>query len=365
MIPLLAARISPGALDFVAEVLASGYVGHGTVVADFKDELAAWLMCDADRLVLTNSCTSALYLAVLLAGAHRIVTTPMTFIATAAAICHAGAVPVWVDCEPHSCQMSVQLAVDSRRPRPVLAVAWAGWSPRLDALRETTFRYSAPVILDAAQALGAQYEGRPIHAWADFTAYSFSSTKHLTTGDGGALICPDAETAARAERMAWFGMRRWRKEGERVAVDQDVTEIGFKFHMNNLDAAVGLAGLTDLDAALARCRANAEFYRSRLPLGAPQNETPSPWVQTLFVDDPRAFMDHAASCGVEAGQPHRRVDANSFDGSRGIQLPNVDWAQAHYVCVPVGWWVTDDDRQAILDAIQSYPGAWLWPNEGA
>lgn len=360
MISLLSARISSGAFDGVSEVLASGYIGHGSVVSEFRAELATWLACDADRLVLTNSCTSALYLAVWLIRAQRVVTTPMTFIATAAAIHHAGAVPIWADCEPHSCQMDVQTAVLPSRPAPVLTVAWAGWSPRLDLLREATHRHHVPVILDAAQALGARFGGRPIHTWADYTAYSFSPTKHLTTGDGGALICPDAASARRAERLAWFGMRRWRKEGERYAVDQDVPEIGFKFHMNNLDAALGLAGLVDVDSALARCRANAEFYRARLPLGTPQNETPSPWVQTLFVDDPEVFINHAASRGIEAGRPHRRVDGNSFAGSHGLRLSNVDWAQRHYVCVPVGWWVTDDDRQAILDMIQSYPGVCLW-----
>ena len=355
MIPLLAARVPPCAADYVTEVLESGYVGHGKVVAEFKIELAAWLRCDPDRLVLTNSCTSALYLAVLATGHRRILTTPMTFIATAAAIYHAGAVPVWMDCTPHSCQMEPVVHPTTA----VLAVSWGGWCPPLDALSVYTKSAGVPLILDAAQALGAQFGGLPIHIKADFTAYSFSPTKHLTTGDGGALVCPTAKTAAWIERAAWFGMRRWRQADERVAVDQDVTEIGFKFHMNNLDAALGLAGLVDLDLALARCRANAEFYRERLSLPAPQNEIPSPWVQTLFVDDPRAFMVWAATRGVEAGQPHRRIDANSFEGDRTFRLPNVDWAQKHYVCVPVGWWVTDEDRQVILEAILSYSGTWL------
>jgi len=287
------------------------------------------------------------------------VTTPMTFIATAAAICHAGATPVWTDCEPGSCQINTLPGIQTAIPSPILAVAWAGWSPRLDRLQGIARQYGVSLVLDAAQALGAWFGGKPIHAWANFTAYSFSPTKHLTTGDGGALICPTANMAAQAERIAWYGMRRGLRGNERVASDQDVPEIGFKFHMNNLDAALGLAGLTDLDIALARCRANAEFYRSRLPLPAPQNEIPSPWVQTLFVDNPQAFINHAKSRGVEAGQPHRRLDAKSFNDSREIQLPNVDWAQAHYVCVPVGWWVTDEDRERVAETVLSYPGKVL------
>lgn len=363
MIPLLKPRIPETAAARVAEVLASGYINHGDVVKEFERALARRL--DAQDVVAVNSCTSALVIALKLAKAQRVVTTPMTFVATTTAIYQAGAVPIWADVEsPYSCQMSpdeVRQAIREHQADAIMAVAWSGWSPQLDTLRDIADEYRVPLILDAAQALGAEYGGKPIHAWADYTCYSFSPTKHLTTVDGGAIICRDPEQTAWARRLSWFGLRRNLKPGERMASDQDIPRWGLKANATNVMAAFGLAGLEGLDEALTRCRANAERYRAELHTRRDdwaEDEVPSPWLYTVFVDDPARFIAHMHAAGIQVAQPHRRNDEYAFACAARRPLKRTSLVQTHYVSIPVGWFLSDDDVSQVIEAVRAYPAVY-------
>lgn len=378
MIPLLNARIPIRAAANVAEALAAGYLGGaGEWVGRFEAMLAARLGCDPACLVTTNSCTAAIELALHLAGVAggRVVTTPMSFVATTTAIYRSGARPLWADVAPWSCQVDAEavrrLVLDraarhhrdlsARDVRAIMVVAWAGFCPDLRALDDVAWPSRRPLILDAAQALGAEFNGQPIHRFADFACYSFAPTKHLTTGDGGALVCRDPEMAERARRLAWFGLRRKLAPGERFASDQDIPEAGFKFHMNSLAAALGVAGLDGLEQALHRARENAALYRRAfagrvLDEEEGRDRRASPYTYTIFVEDPARFTDHMAERGVHVGRPHRRNDANAFAAADRSPLPQTDVVDRHYVSIPVGWWVTQQDAEHIADAVLAYPG---------
>jgi len=338
-------------------------------VTEFEVALAKQLqVSDPACVVTTNSGTSALQLALHLVGVaqRNVITTPMTFVATTTAICQAGGRPLWADVVPGTCQMDPE-SVKGRllaAPKAILPVAWAGFCPDLHQLQAIGWTEELPIILDAAQAFGATFKGDPLHVWADFTVYSFAPTKHLTTGDGGALICANRAYADRARRLAWFGMRRDLQAGERVASDQDILESGFKYHMNNLTAALGLAGLHDVGAALNLCRAHARAYREAFapsvrlePLLSPQ--VPSPYTFTIFVKDPRSFSDYMQGLGISALQPHRRTDDNSFVAAYARSLPNVTWAQQHYVSLPVGWWLRSKDIDHVIEAVLAFPDTLL------
>ena len=366
MIPLLSARIPPTAAAALRKVLDSGYVGGGSpLVALFEKGLAQALGAPAECIVTTNSGTAAIALALRLIDVARcrVVTTPMTFIATTTAIYEAEGRPVWADVAPGTCQIDpgdAEAQAKTARVEAIMAVAWAGFLPDLAALRSIADRRHKPFVLDAAQAFGASFGGRPIHEWADFTIFSFAPTKHLTTGDGGALVCRDPVEAKRARRLAWFGMRRDLREGERFASDQDILESGFKIHMNAIAAALGIEGLKGIDDALARCRMNAAIYRvafaGRVDMeGSIEGSTPSPYTFTIFVNDPAAFGAYMESKGIQAAQPHRRNDGNAFAHTHRRLLPNTDFAQAHYVSLPVGWWIDTPTAHRIADAVLAYP----------
>lgn len=374
MIPLLTARVPPAAERHVLDVLRSGYVGRkGPQVTAFEERLADLLRVnDPRRIVTTNSGTSALVIALRcanVAGGH-VLTSPMSFVATATAIVQAGAQPVWVDVESQALQMSSEALSDTLnrmetlglRPTAILPVAWAGFLPRMEDFTNRAEEYNLPVILDAAQALGAEYGGFGLHEVADYVVYSFAPTKHLTTGDGGALVCPDVVTADRARRLAWFGLDPMAGRPS----DRDVPEAGFKAHMNNLAAALGCAGLEDIDGVLGTCRGNAEFYRAEfqdLHSGSTpvryepwiEGTTPAPYTFTLFTPWPEGLISALAAYGIEAGRPHHRNDVYSFAvGSGCLKLKALDNLHPQYVSIPVGWWVGAAERRQIADAVKVY-----------
>ena len=367
MIPLLQARVDPAAATMVAETLASGYINVRERVAAFEHELAQYL--GAGEVVCVNSCTSALVLALRLAGCAggNVITTPMTFVATTTAIYQVGARPLWADVGELSCQIDALSVSDllrrdhDRRVAAVVAVAWGGALPGLGALADVCRDYDRPLILDAAQAIGASYQGRPLTEVADFVCYSFAPTKHLTCGDGGALICRSVGETALARRMSWFGMRRWTEGSERVPSDQQIPTWGYKFNMNEIAASIGLANLRSLPAALDRSRAIASRFEREFPLERRLRTGSTPWFFTLFVEDVTAFIEHAKANGVAAGQPHRRNDTYAFataDCSSPRWLSNVEFAQAHYVAVPVGWWLSDADVDRVVAMVRAFPG-WV------
>ncbi|MDP3767930.1 MAG: DegT/DnrJ/EryC1/StrS family aminotransferase, partial [Dehalococcoidia bacterium] len=149
--------------------------------------------------------------------------------------------------------------------------------------------------------------------------------------------------------LAWFGMDR---SGPR---DQEIEAPGFKLHMNAIAAAMGLAGLEGLDDALAACRRNATIYRGALG-GRDVLEGASPWTWTVFVENPADFIAYMHGHGVTVGQPHRRNDANDFAASTRRSLPGVDFAQAHYCSIPVGWWVDAAEAARIAGLVSAFPG---------
>lgn len=356
MIPYLNSRVPDSALDHLKLVLDSGYLAAGETVKQFEREFAEFIGAPPELCVSTNSGTAALFLtlkAMDLPEGAGVLTTPMTFLATTTTIFQAGHFPWWVDVEAGTCQMDAKDAGNEAEDASALvAVAWAGSTPDLWKLGKLAKAQDIPFLLDAAQAMGAYFNGRPIHEYADYTMYSFAPTKHLTTGDGGMLVCPGKEVADRVRRLAWFGFRRDLRPGERIASDQDVPEWGYKLHMNNLAAALGLAGLPGLPAYLDQARSNAAVYLERFAAAGVAHEAidPSetaPYTFTIFVDDPVIFEGYMHEAGVAVGQPHRRNDANSFVGAFPQDLPNTEFAQAHYVSLPVGGWVTSEQIEYI------------------
>ena len=146
-----------------------------------------------------------------------------------------------------------------------MVVAWAGTPPDLIGIKNVCDRHGIKMILDAAHAFDAHFDGRPIHEFADYTCYSFQAIKHFTTGDGGALICKDPEDYRRSKALKWFGLDRDRAKDENgnwkgQQWDVDILEAGFKYNMNNVSAAIGLSQLPHIDFILGKHRSNAALY---------------------------------------------------------------------------------------------------------
>jgi dTDP-4-amino-4,6-dideoxygalactose transaminase len=196
-------------IDAVTEVLASGWVAQGPRVARFEREFAA--AQDVAHAVATSSCTTALHLALVVAGVapgDDVVVPSFSFIATANAVVHAGARPVFADVDPITGNVTAETvgAALTLRTRAVVVVDQGGVPVDLDPIRALCDARGMVVVEDAACGAGSTYHGRPVGAGADLTAWSFHPRKILTTGEGGMLTTPRAEWAERARRLREHAM---------------------------------------------------------------------------------------------------------------------------------------------------------------
>lgn len=253
--------------DAVAEAIASGWVAQGPRVARFEEEFAEAMQ--ASYAVATSSCTTALHLALIVAGigpGDEVIVPSFSFIATTNAVAYVGATPVFVDVDLETGNMTAagfQNALTSAT-RAVIVVDQGGVPVDLDPIREVADPLGIVVIEDAACGAGSTYRGRPVGAGADIAAWSFHPRKLLTTGEGGMITTSRADWAARARRLREHAMTVSAADRHLSVLPpaEEYSEIGFNFRMTDLQAAVGLVQLRKLPAIVARRREIATRYRA-------------------------------------------------------------------------------------------------------
>jgi dTDP-4-amino-4,6-dideoxygalactose transaminase len=244
----------------VLETLRSGWLTTGPRTKQFETDLAAYV--GAAHAVAVNSCTAALHLALEAVGVgpgDEVLTTPMTFGATANVICHLGATPVFVDIEAETACIDARLieAALTSRTKAILPVDFAGQPSDMDAIMTVARRHGIPVIEDAAHSIGAEYKGRRVGALADLTAFSFYATKNITSGEGGALTTDNPAWAERAAVMSLHGMSRdaWKRFSASGYQHYDHIAPGYKYNMFDLQAALLQSQFTKLERFWERRRA--------------------------------------------------------------------------------------------------------------
>ena len=198
-------------LNDLSPILASGFLNEGVCVAEFKNSLSDYFV--QENVIPLNSCTSALTLALKLSGVNsdsEVITTSMTCVASNTPIHSLGAKIVWADIDHKTGNISVGDVKNkiTNKTKAVLCVDWAGLPCDLVELHSLCKQHGIKLIQDAAHAFGATYKGQSISHFSDFTCYSFQAIKHLTCGDGGALVCLNDDDFDRAKRLKWFGIDR-------------------------------------------------------------------------------------------------------------------------------------------------------------
>ncbi len=252
-IPFSSPSISANEVDAVAAVLRSGWLTTGPRVREFEAAVAGYT--GARYAIALNSCTAALHLSLLAAGVGQgdeVITTPLTFCATANAIIHTGAVPVLADIDPDTMNLdpAAVAAAITDKTAAIVPVHYAGRPIDVAAFRQLASRQGLVLIDDAAHALGAATNGRRVGVTADLTCFSFHATKNLTTGEGGMVTTDSAEWADRIRVSALHGMSRdgWARYSREGTPHYDVVAAGFKYNMMDIQAAIGLQQLARFDA---------------------------------------------------------------------------------------------------------------------
>lgn len=255
--------------EAVAEVIASGWLAQGPRVAEFESAFAA--AQQVDHAVATSSCTTALHLALLVAGigpGDEVVVPSFSFIATANAARYVGAEPVFADVDPATGNVTAETveAVLGPRAAAVVVVDQGGMPADVAPIARLCAARGITLVEDAACAAGSMYRGLPVGAFADVAAWSFHPRKLLTTGEGGMLTSSRAEWAERARHLRQHAasLSAADRHGSVRAPSESYTEVGFNFRMTDLQAAVGLVQLRRLPAMVERRRELAARYREAL-----------------------------------------------------------------------------------------------------
>lgn len=367
------------AMKEIEKVFQSGFINEGVQVTELTKVMQTKL--ETDNLCLVNSCTSALTLALKLSGVKpgsAVVSTPMTCLATNTPIVNLGADIEWADIDPWTGTiepLSVIEAIQKVKSRAkktsaIMAVDWAGNLCDYESLDKIASSYNVHLIRDAAHALLARYDGVQAHVKPDFTTYSLQAIKHTTTGDGGILVCKKESNLNRAKALKWFGIDRdqakdtngnWKGQHW----DFDVEEAGFKFNMNNVSAAIGLAQTGYIEMAIGKHKRNAKIYAERFrdletvkPLRLEHNSESSHWVYTVRLveanEDRRNYiLQKLNEKGVHAGVVHVPNHEYKCFEQYWKELPGVEEFAAAQFALPCGWWMEEDDINKSFDILKS------------
>ncbi|HEX8963442.1 MAG TPA: DegT/DnrJ/EryC1/StrS aminotransferase family protein [Rhodocyclaceae bacterium] len=260
-LPFTRPSIDEATIAAVGDVLRSGWITSGPKVQAFEAALSEY--CGGRTVRAFNSGTATLEVALRLAGVgpgDEVITTPLTWVATANVVLEVGARPVFVDIDPATRNIDpdrIEAAI-TPKTRAIIPVDLAGLPADRDRIYAVANAHRLRVVEDAAQSLGASWGGKPIGATGDFVSFSFHANKNLTTTEGGALVLPADADPRLCERLRLQGVQRFPDGG------MDVDVLGGKFNLTDVAAAVGLGQLPHLAQFTARRRALARRYFDRI-----------------------------------------------------------------------------------------------------
>jgi dTDP-4-amino-4,6-dideoxygalactose transaminase len=265
IVPFAPPRIGADEIREVIATLESGWLSTGPRVRRFEEAFAEYV--GSPHAVALNSCTAALHLSLIAAGVgpgDEVITSPLTFCATANVIIHAGATPVFADVDPRTGNLdpAAAEAAITRRTKALLPVHFAGRPADVTAFEAIARRHGLATIEDAAHCIEGVASGRKIGATADFTCFSFYATKNLTTGEGGMVTTASPAAAARMRTASLHGMSHnaWSRYQRLAPTKYDVAEPGFKYNMTDVQAALGLHQLAAIRTHHARRTAITHRY---------------------------------------------------------------------------------------------------------
>ena len=257
-LPFSRPTIDEATIAAVGDVLRSGWLTNGgPKAAAFEAELSAYFGGRPVRVFNSGTCTMEIALRIAGIGAgDEVITTPLSWVATANVILAVGATPVFADIDPVTRNIDLDKleAAITPRTRAIIPVYLAGLPVDMDRLYAIAATHRLRVVEDAAQAFGSTWNGQRIGSFGDFASFSFQVNKNLTTGEGGCLVMNTAEEAALAEKFRLQGVSRSGVDG----IDVDV--LGGKYNMTDIAAAIGLGQLKTIDAVNAHRRALAAHY---------------------------------------------------------------------------------------------------------
>ena len=355
-------NISENVFDELSRVLKSGFISAGKQSELFESKLSTIGLVNP---ITVNSGTITMFLALLshnIGSGDEVIIPAQTFVATGLVVKQVGAKVVFADINPNTGNIDVNSIKEkiNKKTKAIIPVHWGGYPCDMDEINEIAKKNNLVVIEDAAHALGSIYRNRPIGSISDFTSFSFQAIKQLTTGDGGALCCLDEEKYKLIKNLRWFGIDRENSIptilGER---EYDLNCVGYKSHMNDISATIGIANLSDFDKNLNRNREIAKIYDEELSdlkgitlLNYEKDRTSSYWLYPLIVKNRNEFINKLKKKNVPTSVVHLGIDKNTIFGGKDNSLINQRFFDEHQIHLPINPSITDEQINYIIKTIK-------------
>ena len=360
-IPLFKVHMPRSVKEPLLETLFSGFIGQGPKVEEF--ELALTQYFKNDHVVTVNAGTSSLQLALRLANVgpgDEVISTPMTCTATNMPILAAGAKIVWADVDPITGLISMA-SIESKitkKTKAIIMVHFGGIPCDINGINKLAQKHGIKTIEDGAHAFGSEYHQEKIGNHSDFVMFSLQAIKHITTVDGGLLICKSKEDYDRAKLLRWYGIDRDSPRKD-FRCEENIIEYGYKFHMNDIAAVIGIEQLKYVDDLVAKHIANAKFLDANLQglngislIPRSSDSVSSSWLYTMHVQSRDAFMTFMQDQGIATSKVHERNDKHdAFSDAYVDTLRGVDQFCETQISIPVGWWLTKENLEDIVNAV--------------
>ena len=266
-------------IEAVVDSLKSNWVTKGPKTAEFEKKFADYI--GVKHAIAFNSCTAGLHTALIAAGigeGDEVITTPMTFAASANVIIHAGATPVFVDIDPVTMNIDHTRIEEKITPRTraIIPVHIAGFPCEMDEIMAIASKYNLFVLEDAAHAVHTRYKDKMIGSIGDATAFSFYATKNLMTGEGGMVTTDNDDLADKLRVYSLHGMSRnaWNRYTAKGSWHYEITYPGYKYNMTDIQAALGMTQLAKLDS-MQKTRESIAYRYNQAFADLPELEIPT------------------------------------------------------------------------------------------
>ncbi|MBI5949478.1 MAG: DegT/DnrJ/EryC1/StrS family aminotransferase [Chloroflexi bacterium] len=371
MIPITRPVVGDQEVAAAAAVIRSGWLTQGAKVAEFERAVCAYV--GAGHAVATSSCTAALHLALVAAGVgpgDEVICPSLSFIATANAVLHAGATPVFVDIEPATLNIDARAVEAAITPRTacIMPVDQLGLAADIDAIGAIARRHGLPVVEDAAPALGANVGARRVGSLSTLTCFSFHPRKVITTGEGGMITTGDEGMAARLRSLRSHAASTsdLARHGSAAPDFEEYREVGYNYRMTDIQAAIGLVQVDRLEGILAERRRLGLRYNTLLaglvvtPVDAPGREHTFQSYCVRLPDAARrpAVMAHLAARGIATRRGVMAIHLEPAYRGRfpGLSLPETESAAASTMLLPLFPGMGDAAQDEVVAALREALG---------